>query len=168
MNMKNFLIIIVVVLFVNLVALPAGYWLRTHNLSFSDVAATVVQSVEQTASPLAITGESRSSETVSSANAASTAGVANAYYGVSKKASGYTNGDIRGFGNTNHFSKSSAITVAPDRGEYIVWASPSVIGARTFSVSGFAGGFQDPEQVDGYLVYRSVNPGLGTTTVTIH
>ena len=68
------------------------------------------------------------------------------------------------------------ITVNAGTGEYIIYAIPARLGDVTFFVSGFEGGFEDPEEQtltnqsgyqETYKVYRSTNPNLGDTTVEI-
>lgn len=68
------------------------------------------------------------------------------------------------------------ITVNAGAGEYIIYAIPARLGDVTFFVSGFEGGFEDPEEQtltngsgyqETYKVYRSTNANLGSTTVEI-
>ena len=68
------------------------------------------------------------------------------------------------------------ITVNAGAGEYIIYAIPARLGDVTFFVSGFEGGFEDPEEQtltnqsgyqETYKVYRSTNANLGETTVEI-
>lgn len=68
------------------------------------------------------------------------------------------------------------ITVDAGAGEYIIYAIPARLGDVTFFVSGFEGGFEDPEEQtltnasgyqETYKVYRSTNANLGNTTVEI-
>ena len=99
------------------------------------------------------------------------------FWGVSTKASGYTEADVEGLAGTelsNSGSKSFSSTTAA--GEYIIWASRTALGTRTFTVGGFEGGFQAPETVsitnasgftENYYVYRSTNSGLGTVNVVV-
>lgn len=97
------------------------------------------------------------------------------FWGVSSVASGYSEANIEGLAN-NELSNSKAKTfvVSPGSGEYIIFAYPSRLGATTFTVGGFEGGFESPETVsitnasgytEDYYVYRSTNPNLGSTTV---
>lgn len=81
-------------------------------------------------------------------------------------------------------SLSSVLSNDPERtinvnagaGEYIVYAIPARLGDVTFFVSGFEGGFEDPETQtltnqsgyqETYKVYRSTRAGLGETTIEI-
>ena len=68
------------------------------------------------------------------------------------------------------------ITVDAGAGEYIIYAIPARLGDVTFFVSGFEGGFEDPEEQtltnssgyqETYKVYRSTRAGLGETTIDI-
>lgn len=68
------------------------------------------------------------------------------------------------------------ITVNAGAGEYIIYAIPARLGDVTFFVSGFEGGFEDPEEQiltnasgyqETYKIYRSTNANLGSTTVEI-
>lgn len=68
------------------------------------------------------------------------------------------------------------ITVDAGAGEYIIYAIPARLGDVTFFVSGFEGGFEDPEEQaltngsgyqETYKVYRSTRAGLGETTIEI-
>ena len=97
------------------------------------------------------------------------------FWGVTSTASGYVEADIEGLAN-NELSNSRAktFTVAPGAGEYILYSYPSRLGAATFTVGGFVGGFESPETVsvtnasgytENYYVYRSTNVNLGSTTV---
>lgn len=68
------------------------------------------------------------------------------------------------------------ITVDAGADEYIIYAIPARLGDVTFFVSGFEGGFEDPETQtltnqsgyqETYKVYRSTRAGLGETTIEI-
>lgn len=68
------------------------------------------------------------------------------------------------------------ITVDAEANEYIIYAIPARLGDVTFFVSGFEGGFEDPETQaltnqsgyqETYKVYRSTRAGLGETTIEI-
>lgn len=98
-------------------------------------------------------------------------------WGVSTTASGYTEAIVEGLaGSELSNSGSKTFTVSPAAGEYIIWASRTALGTRTFTVGGFEGGFESPETVsittpggftENYYVYRSTNSGLGSTTVVV-
>jgi len=102
------------------------------------------------------------------------------YWGLSTISSGsYTSGDIRsltGGGNDLTNSIPTVFTVNAGAGQYIVYSYPSRLGTATFSVGGFVGGFNGPFTTsvtnssgfsETYNVYSSVNPNLGSTTVTV-
>jgi hypothetical protein len=100
------------------------------------------------------------------------------YWGVSIISSAtYSSSDVRSFGN-NELSNviPKTFTVNPGAGQYIVYAYPSRLGTATFTVGGFAGGFNGPYTAsvtngsgftENYSVYSSVNANLGSTTVTV-
>jgi hypothetical protein len=99
------------------------------------------------------------------------------FWGVSSVTSGYTEANVEGLAGTDlSNSGSTSVTVTAGPGQYIIFASRAALGARTFTVGGFAGGFGTPETVsitnasgftEDYYVYRSVNANLGTTTVVV-
>ena len=101
----------------------------------------------------------------------------NIFYGVSDKASGYTESDVEGLaGVVISNTKGRTFTVTPGATEYIIYALPVRLGTVTFWVGGFEGGFLDPETVsitntngftEDYYVYRSTHTNLGTTTVQV-
>lgn len=68
------------------------------------------------------------------------------------------------------------ITVTAGAGQYIIYAIPARLGDVVFYVSGFEGGFEEPETQtltnasgyqEQYKVYRSTNANLGETTVEV-
>lgn len=68
------------------------------------------------------------------------------------------------------------ITVDAGTGQYIIYAIPARLGEVTFFVSGFEGGFEEPEEQiltnnsgyqETYKIYRSTRAGLGETTIDI-
>lgn len=72
--------------------------------------------------------------------------------------------------------KTRTITVDAGVDEYIIYAIPVRLGTVAFYVSGFEGGFEDPEEQlltnesgyqEKYNVYRSTHKNLGQTTVEI-
>jgi outer membrane murein-binding lipoprotein Lpp len=73
-------------------------------------------------------------------------------------------------------SRAKVFTVDAGPGEHIWYAVPEAWGECTMSVSGFPGGFplaalfehtNESGGKTGYRVYRSQNPSLGDTTVTV-
>lgn len=99
------------------------------------------------------------------------------FWGVSSTASSYSEADVEGLANDElSNSRVKTFTVTAGAGEYIIYAYPDRLGAATFTVGGFEGGFEDPETVsvtntsgytEDYYVYRSTNAGLGETTVVV-
>lgn len=74
-------------------------------------------------------------------------------------------------------SRARTFTVTAGAGEYIWYAYPASYGDATFTVGGFEGGFTLISSTlsitnafgvtQNYRLYRSVNPSLGATTVTV-
>ena len=99
------------------------------------------------------------------------------FWGISTKTSGFTSSDVSGLASNDLSNSTSAtFTVSSGAGQYIVWSSRTALGARTFTVGGFEGGFESPETVsitnasgftENYYVYRSTNSNLGSTTVVV-
>lgn len=101
--------------------------------------------------------------------------VAPIYYGVS---SSYTLSDETVLALTRVLTKtrSRAINVDAADGQYILYALPVSLGTPVFKVGGFEGGFtlagtfdftNASGHAESYNLYRSVNAGLGSTTVTV-
>jgi hypothetical protein len=73
-------------------------------------------------------------------------------------------------------TKARTITVNAGSGQYIWYCVPTRLGACTFKVGGFDGGFEAAQTVsvtnasgytENYYVYRSTNANLGSTTVVV-
>ena len=74
-------------------------------------------------------------------------------------------------------SRNSTFTVAPGATDYIYYAYRTAYGAATFTVGGFAGGFNVVSTtiavtnangvVENYTLYVSAQPDLGSTTVAV-
>lgn len=98
------------------------------------------------------------------------------YWGTSEKTS-YQNADILALSSgALASSRARTISVNAETGKYIVYAIPSSFGTPVFNVGGFDGGFVKAgtinfENAQGYAqnydIWRSVNAGLGQTSVTI-
>lgn len=97
----------------------------------------------------------------------------NVYTGVSSDASLST---ISGLTTTLSNSRTRTFTVTAGVGQYIYYVYPSRLGTSTFTVGGFAGGFQSPSTysvtnangyTENYYFYRSTNDNLGSTTVVV-
>lgn len=99
------------------------------------------------------------------------------YWGVSSQVGVYVSSNVTTLSN-NDLTNSvpNIFTVSPGAGQYIVYSYPNRLGTATFSVGGFAGGFNPPQTLsvtnsngfsENYYMYRSVNSNLGSTTVTV-
>lgn len=99
------------------------------------------------------------------------------YHGVGTvNATGVDNAFILGLTRTLRGSNLTSFTDNAGSGEYIYYAAPSTYATPTFNVGGFDGGFTLIKTLDftnasghteSYRVWRSDNPSLGATTVTI-
>jgi len=88
-----------------------------------------------------------------------------------------TSAFLRGLsGHTISSTKGRTINVNAGAGQYIWYALPSRLGAVTFEIGGFTGGFEPAQTVtvenahgysESYLVYHSTNPNLGSTEVVV-
>lgn len=96
----------------------------------------------------------------------------NVYYGVA----GQTMPGIAELTAVRTDTRKRTVTVNAAAGEYIWYLVPVRLGACTFTVGGFDGGFdvvatQDVTNGSGYTesfrIYRSSNAGLGSTTVEV-
>lgn len=97
------------------------------------------------------------------------------YYGKSTTST-YDSALISGLTKQLSNSKNRTITVNAGAGEYIFYCVPSRLGACSFNVGGFDGGFSKVATVnftnsdnykENYDIYKSDNANLGNTTVTI-
>ena len=97
------------------------------------------------------------------------------YYGKSTTST-YDSALINGLTKQLSNSKNRTITVNAGAGEYIFYCIPSRLGACSFNVGGFDGGFSKVATVnftnsdnyqENYDIYKSDNANLGNTTVTI-
>lgn len=98
------------------------------------------------------------------------------FYGVSTKASGYNETDVKNLSNTillTSNTRARNLIVTAGIGEYIIYAFPSRLGLATFTYQGLVGGFMAPELIsltnaagyqETFYVYRSVQANLGTFT----
>ena len=99
------------------------------------------------------------------------------YWGTTSVSGGYVSSDIIGLGNNDLVNSiPTTFTVNAGGGQYIVFAYPSRLGTASFAVGGFSGGFNTPSTVsvtngsaftENFSVYRSIQSGLGSTTVTV-
>jgi len=99
------------------------------------------------------------------------------YYGTTVKTDTFLEADVEGLGTNEITNDNTQVwdSVTAGVGEYLLFAFPSRLGAVTFWVGGFEGGFESAETVsvtnvngyaEDYLVYRSTNANLGATVVT--
>ena len=97
------------------------------------------------------------------------------YYGKSTTST-YDSALISGLTKQLSNSKNRTITVNAGAGEYIFYCIPSRLGACSFNVGGFDGGFSKVATVnftnsnnyqENYDIYKSDNANLGNTNVTI-
>lgn len=98
------------------------------------------------------------------------------YWGVSTKTTLDSAGILGLASSALASSKARTFTVNAGSGEYIYYVIPSSFGTPTFNVGGFDGGFSKVATVShqnasghtqNYDVWRSVNPSLGNTSVTV-
>ena len=96
------------------------------------------------------------------------------YYGVSESTPTNSEEIISRFTRDLNFYKGSSVTITAQDNQYIYLMLPKSIGQVQFYVGGFEGGFQivDPNfqftkngVTNSYILYKSDNPGLGTTTI---
>lgn len=93
------------------------------------------------------------------------------YYGVSNDTV-----EIAKLNKKLQGTKSTTFTVSANEDQYVYFALPSRYGVPSFYVGGFEGGFMkvrtesytNPSgHTENYDIYRSVQDGLGSTTVTV-
>lgn len=97
------------------------------------------------------------------------------YWGAKAAPSNYDSAFILGLSKGLQGNKNKTFTVNATAGQYIFYALPARYGACTFNVGGFDGGFTKVSTIqftnasgytESYDIYKSVNAGLGNTTVT--
>lgn len=99
------------------------------------------------------------------------------YWGAKAAPSGaYDSAFILGLTKGLQGSKGKTFTVDAAAGQHIFYALPSRYGSCVFNVGGFDGGFTKVSTIEftnasgykeNYDIYKSVNAGLGNTTVTV-
>lgn len=98
------------------------------------------------------------------------------YYGVSDDPAALESEAINALTGTLASSRARTFSANADAGEYIVYIIPSSFGTPTFNVGGFDGGFKLVKTMEhtnasgykqNYDIWQSVNPGLGSTSVTV-
>lgn len=98
------------------------------------------------------------------------------YWGAKAAPSNYDSAFILGLSKALQGSKGKTFTVDAAAGQHIFYAVQSRYGTCTFNVGGFDGGFTKVATIEftnssgyteSYDIYKSVNAGLGNTTVTV-
>lgn len=98
------------------------------------------------------------------------------YWGVSAETTLDSAGILALASSALASSRARTLSVNAGAGQYIYYAIPSSFGTPTFNVGGFDGGFSKVATVShqnasgytqSYDVWRSVNAGLGSTSVTV-
>lgn len=101
--------------------------------------------------------------------------VAPVYYGVSASYA-LENATVLALTRVLTTSRARTFTVNAAEGQYILYALPASLGTPTFKVGGFEGGFvlvgtfdftNGSGHTESYRLYRSVNSGLGSTSVSV-
>lgn len=98
------------------------------------------------------------------------------YWGVKEAPESYDSAFVLGLTKGLQGSKGKTFTVDAAAGQHIFYALPTRYGSCTFNVGGFDGGFTKVATIEftnasgykeSYDIYKSVNAGLGSTTVTV-
>lgn len=101
--------------------------------------------------------------------------VAPVYYGTSASYA-LDNATVLALTRVLTTSRSRTFTVNAASGQYILYALPVSLGTPTFKVGGFEGGFvlagtfdftNSSGYIESYNLYRTVNAGLGSTSITV-
>ena len=97
------------------------------------------------------------------------------YYGVGSVGT-YDSAFVLGLTKTLTNTRARTVTVSAGEGQYIFYCLPSRLGACSFNVGGFDGGFELVSTMqftnasgytEEYNIYKSTNAGLGSTTVKV-
>lgn len=99
------------------------------------------------------------------------------YWGTGTIPSTYNSAYIIALGGSElKTDRSKTFTVNAGEGKYIFFAIPASYGTPTFTVGGFAGGFETVATINftnasghssSYIIYKSKNANLGNTTVVV-
>lgn len=98
------------------------------------------------------------------------------YYGVSADPTALESDAINALTGALASSKARTFSANAGEGEYIVYIIPSSFGTPTFNVGGFDGGFRKTKTIEhtnasgykqNYDIWQSVQPSLGSTSVTV-
>lgn len=98
------------------------------------------------------------------------------YWGAKEAPESYDSAFVLGLSKGLQGNKNKTFTVNAAAGQHIFYALPSRYGSCVFNVGGFDGGFTKVSTIEftnasgykeNYDIYKSVNAGLGNTTVTV-
>ena len=98
------------------------------------------------------------------------------YYGVAAEPTTYDSAFVLGLAKELRANKKPSFTANAGAGQYIYYCLPVSMGACTFAVGGFTGGFTLVDTIaftnasgytENYYIYRSDNANLGATSVTV-
>jgi hypothetical protein len=158
------------------------------SLSLNGSAVTPVTSTSKALTGLNLTNNTAFTLTATDAGSASHAAKTatkaatlyfynNVYYGVAAAPSTVNSAFVTGLASkTLTGTRARTISVKAGSNQYIWYAVPTGLGACSFNVGGFDGGFQAAQTVsvtnesgytDDYFVYRSTNANLGDTSVKV-
>ena len=144
---------------------------KLDNIDISpDIRSITLSNIRQTISKSLYATDGKSTKTTTMAIQFKLA----SYYGVSNKTTLTSDDIINSFTRDLNFQKGSSVTITAQDNQYIYLMLPKSMGQVQFYVGGFEGGFQivDPNfqftkngVTNSYILYKSDNPGLGTTTI---
>lgn len=98
------------------------------------------------------------------------------YYGAAAAPATYDGDFIKTLTKTLTGSKLTSFSASAGEGEYIFYCLPTRLGACTFAVGGFSGGFALVDTIaftnasgytENYYIYKSVEANLGSTDVKV-
>lgn len=98
------------------------------------------------------------------------------YYGAAAAPSAYNSTFIRSLTKELRSNKKPSFSVTAGSGQYIYYCLPVRMGACSFTVNGFTGGFTLVDTIsftnasgytENYYIYKSDNAGLGSTSVSV-
>lgn len=144
---------------------------KLDNIDISpDIRSITLSNIRQTISKSLWATDGKSTKTTTMAIQFKLA----SYYGVSNKTTITSDDIINSFTRDFNFQKGSSVTITAQDNQYIYFMLPKSMGQVQFYVGGFEGGFQVVDSnfqftkngaTSRYILYRSDNPGLGTTTI---
>ena len=146
---------------------------KLDNIDISpDIRSITLSNIRQTISKSLWATDGKSTKTTTMAIQFKLA----SYYGVSNKTTITSDDIINSFTRDFNFQKGSSVTITAQDNQYIYFMLPKSMGQVQFYVGGFEGGFQVVDSnfqftkngaTNSYILYRSDNLGLGTTTINI-